>query len=286
LKFAWAAYELQPGLKSRGSSFFRPRRERIGSKIIAWRMVTGSNRTESTPTQRTASERCCRVVAFDGDDTLWIDDTDEKRWERDFEHLAVERLPHPAMTDALRRHLRASGYTQKGVQHALRASAREVCRGDVPAEWRAQVDAIPQLLGSLELRIPHGLDRALERLKQDGHALWVITMGDLIRQAIKLACFPLLSHFDVVEIVERKTRATYAQVLAAKGCAPSALTMVGDAFFEDVVPVVRLGGRAIHVPAGRWVVLRPLGGLLPTRRIRVCRAIAEVPDAIAAGGSL
>jgi hypothetical protein len=49
----------------------------------------------NTLEQRTASERPCRVVAFDGDDTLWIDDTDEKRWERDCKRLSVEGLPHP-----------------------------------------------------------------------------------------------------------------------------------------------------------------------------------------------
>jgi FMN phosphatase YigB (HAD superfamily) len=105
-------------------------------------------------------------------------------------------------------------------------------------------------------------------------------MGDLLRQAVKLCCFPFLDRFEVVEIVERKDAATYARVVAAHGLAPSALTMVGDAFFDDVVPVVRLGGRAVHVPKGRWKLLRPLGRLLPTRRIRVCRDIAEVPAAI------
>jgi putative hydrolase of the HAD superfamily len=284
LKFAGAAYELQPGLKSRASSFFRPRRERIGSKIIAWRMVTAWNRTESTLAQRTASERPCRVVAFDGDDTLWIDDTDEKRWERDCKRLSVEGLPHPDVAAVFRRHLRQHGYTPDGVQRALMASAGEICDGNIPGEWRAQVDAIPQCMHWLKLQSPPGLERVLTQLKQAGHALWIITMGDLIRQAIKLSCFPLIDHFDVIEIVERKNAATYQRVLVENGAARAALTMVGDAFFEDVVPVVRLGGRAIHVPAGRWVVLRPLGGLLPTRRIRVCRAIAEVPEAIAAAG--
>ena len=42
----------------------------------------------------------------------------------------------------------------------------------------------------------------------------------LIKQAIKLSCFPHLDAFDVVEIVDRKNTATYAQVLAANGCAP------------------------------------------------------------------
>jgi putative hydrolase of the HAD superfamily len=223
-----------------------------------------------------------RVVAFDGDDTLWIDDTDEKRWERDCKRLSVDGLPHPDMAQAFRRRLREFGYTQDGVQRALMESGREICDGDIPADWRAQVEAIPRCMQWLTLRCPTGLEDALARLKARGHALWIITKGDLIRQAIKLSCFPHLDQFDVIEIVDRKDAAVYARVLAANGCAPSALTMVGDAFLEDVAPVLRAGGCAVHVPVGRWVILRPLGGLIPMRRIKVCRDIAEVPDAIEA----
>jgi putative hydrolase of the HAD superfamily len=241
-----------------------------------------STQPKSTPDL--AAKRARRVIAFDGDDTLWIDDSDEKRWERDCKRLCGEHLPHPALADAFRRQVSAFGYTQQGVQRALLESAREVCGGEVPAEWRADVDAVPGLIASLNLRFPPGLEHALDRIGQNGQALWIITMGDLVRQAIKLCCFPFLDRFDVVEIVERKDAASYMRILAMHGSAPSALTMVGDAFFEDVVPVARLGGRAVHVPEGHWKLLRPFGSLLPTRRIRVCRDIAEVPEVVAAGG--
>jgi putative hydrolase of the HAD superfamily len=228
------------------------------------------------------AERPQSVVAFDGDDTLWIDDTDEKRWERDCKRLSTEGLPHPGIREAFRRRLRQCGYTPEGVQRALIESAREICDRDIPADWRAQVEAIPQCMDWLTLRCPPGLESALTRLQEAGHALWIITHGDLIRQAMKLACFPFLDRFGMVEIVDRKNAATYARIAAANGCAPAALTMVGDRFFEDVGPVVRLGGRGIHVPNGRWAMLRRFDRFLPTRRIRVCRTIAQVPEAIAA----
>jgi hypothetical protein len=80
-------------------------------------------------------------------------------------------------------------------------------------------------------------------------------------QAMKLACFPFLDRFGMVEIVDRKNAATYARIAAANGCAPAPLTMVGDRFFEDVGPVMRLGGRGIHVP--QW----PLGDVAAVRSI-------------------
>ncbi len=221
------------------------------------------------------------VVAFDGDDTLWIDDRDEKRWESHCKRLSVAGLPHPAIAEPFRRRLREIGYTPQAVQHALLDGAREICDGSIPADWRAQVEAIPSCAEWLTLRCPAGLDTALRSLQRRGHTLWIVTKGDLIRQAIKLSCFPFLDRFRLVEIVDRKDVSTYARLLAANGVAPADLTMVGDTFREDVIPVARLGGRGIHVPVGRWVALRPLGRLLPTDRIRICRNLAEVPEAIA-----
>jgi hypothetical protein len=125
--------------------------------------------------------RLCTIVAFDGDDTLWIDDTEEKRWERECKRLCVAGLPHPDMANAFHRHVSAFRYTQEGVQRALIESAREVCGGDVPAEWRADIDAIPGLVASLNLRFPHGLERALDGIAQNGHSFgssrWAISFA-------------------------------------------------------------------------------------------------------------
>ena len=223
-----------------------------------------------------------RVVAFDGDDTLWINDGDQRRWENECRRRDVEGLPHPGMSEAFRRYLREFGCVEDGVARALHSSCRDLCEGELPSHWSAQVEAVPEMARALNLRHPKGIEDMLERLKRAGYAIWLITKGDLIRQAIKLSCFPLVNLFDVVEIVDRKNVSTYRRVLAANGCLPSALTMVGDAYWEDVIPVVRLGGRAVHVTGDRSALLRALEQALPPRRIRVCRRLDEVPAVIAA----
>ena len=222
------------------------------------------------------------VVAFDGDDTLWINDGDQRRWENECRRRDVEGLPHPGMSEGFRRYLREFGCVQDGVARALFACCRDMYEGELPSRWSAQVDAIPEMARALNLRYAKGIEGVLERLKRAGYAIWLITKGDLIRQAIKLSCFPFVNLFDVVEIVDRKNVSTYRRVLAANGCRPCTLTMVGDAYWEDVVPVVRLGGRAVHMAGDHSAVLRALEQVLPTRRIRVCRRLDEVPAAIAA----
>jgi putative hydrolase of the HAD superfamily len=231
-----------------------------------------------------AGESTRLVVGFDGDNTLWINDDDQRRWESECRRRDIEGLPHPGMAAVFRRYLREFGCLQDGVSRALHSSCRDMCEGELPSRWSAQVAAIPEMTRALTLRYPQGLEGVLERVKRAGYALWLITKGDLVRQAIKLSCFPFLNLFDVVEIVDRKSAPTYRRVLAANHCPASALTMVGDAFWEDVVPVVRLGGRAVHVPIDRWALLRPLEWALPTGRIRVCRSLQEVPDAVGSMG--
>jgi FMN phosphatase YigB (HAD superfamily) len=57
-------------------------------------------------------------------------------------------------------------------------------------------------------------------------------------------------------------------------------TMVGDGLWDDIMPVVRLGGRAVHVVGNRWAVWSSLERALPSNRISVCRDLEEVPDAL------
>jgi putative hydrolase of the HAD superfamily len=229
-----------------------------------------------------AEDSSRRVVAFDGDDTLWTNDVDQRRWENECRRRDVEGLPHPDMSEVFRHYLREFGCLQDGVARALHSSCRDMSHGEIPSHWSAQVEAIPEMARGLNLRYPRGIERVLERLKEAGYTLWLITKGDLIRQAIKLSCFPFANLFDVVEIVDRKNATTYRDVLAANDCPSCAFTMVGDAFWEDVVPIVRLGGYAVHVSGDRWGVLRSLEQVLPIRRMNVCRYLEEVPDAIGA----
>ncbi|MDB5595158.1 MAG: haloacid dehalogenase [Hyphomicrobiales bacterium] len=215
------------------------------------------------------------VVAFDGDDTLWRDGTSEQDWERRFKHLAAGRLPSRAMEEDLRARLKQTGFTIDGVRDALLASGREACGEQLPPEWLAEVETLPELAGTLKIEPTADVDEALDRFSEAGHVLWIITKGDVVLQSIKLARFAQCHRFSRIEIVPRKTAPTYRRILAAAGVEPGRFLMIGDALTQDVLPVLRLGARAAHVPAGRWTLLRPLVGMLPTKRLKVCRTLGD-----------
>jgi putative hydrolase of the HAD superfamily len=215
------------------------------------------------------------VVAFDGDDTLWVDSTGEQDWEGQFKHLAADRLPSQAMERTFRAHLKENGFTIDAVRSALLASGRDACGEALPPDWLAQVEALPKIAATLKIDPARGLEEALECFSNAGHALWIITKGDVVRQAIKLARFGKWQRFSRIEIVPHKTVAAYRSILGNAGVEPNHFLMIGDTLTHDVLPVLRLGGWAAHIPAGRWSVLGPLESMAPLKRLRICRSLGD-----------
>jgi putative hydrolase of the HAD superfamily len=215
------------------------------------------------------------VIAFDGDDTLWVDGMREQEWERRFKHLAADRLPSQKMAADFRLLLNDFGFTIDGVQRALLISGRKTCPGKLSMEWLDQVEALPDLAGRLDIRPAQDLAETIDLFQRAGHPLWIITKGDLVRQAIKLAVFGHAHQFSRIEIVSRKTKACYASLLASCNLDARQFIMIGDSFTDDVLPVIRLGARAGHVPLGRWALLQPLEQMTWGRSVAVCRNLHE-----------
>src|SRR3954447_21830013 len=93
-------------------------------------------------------ESAHRVIAFDGDGTLWVNDADQRNWERKCRLHDVEGLPHRGMSEISRGHLREFGCASDGVARALEASCRDKSAGELPSHWLAQVAAIPEMAGA------------------------------------------------------------------------------------------------------------------------------------------
>jgi len=80
------------------------------------------------------------------------------------------------------------------------------------------------------------------------HRLVLITKGDLIHQTHKVTTSGLEHHFAEIDIVLEKDPTTYARVMRRIGVAPEQFCMVGNSVRSDVLPVIALGGSAVHVP--------------------------------------
>jgi putative hydrolase of the HAD superfamily len=76
----------------------------------------------------------------------------------------------------------------------------------------------------------------------------LITKGDLFDQQAKLARSELAPYFENVKVVAEKTLEMYRMLLKGSGIEPQRFLMVGNSLRSDILPVVRLGAHAIHIP--------------------------------------
>jgi len=76
----------------------------------------------------------------------------------------------------------------------------------------------------------------------------MITKGDLVHQTRKVTNSGIDHHFSDIEIVLEKDPDTYTRIVERLGVAPERFLMVGNSVRSDVLPVLAIGGQAIHVP--------------------------------------
>jgi putative hydrolase of the HAD superfamily len=191
------------------------------------------------------------LVGFDADDTLWHNEILYTRSQSRFAELlsgygldgrAAEELYATEMQN-----LRHYGYGIKSFALSMIETAIRLTDGRIQArEIQALLDIIRDMLAApVEL-----LDQAADvvaRLARS-HTLMLVTKGDLFDQERKIAQSGLSPFFAHVEIVSEKTEDTYRSLLSKHGVEPPRFLMVGNSLRSDIMPVVALGGHAVHIP--------------------------------------
>src|SRR6266508_99730 len=97
-------------------------------------------------------------------------------------------------------------------------------------------------------------------------------------QESKLARSGLGDLFLGVEILTEKNAESYGRVFQRRGIMAREFVMVGNSLRSDVVPVVELGGRAVHIPYQvTWQHEHVPDDELPEQGWRRISAIGELP---------
>jgi putative hydrolase of the HAD superfamily len=201
-----------------------------------------------------------QVIALDGDDTLWhsehlfVDTQDRFRdLVRPYVNLDDTSLDD-RLLDVERRNLPLFGYGVKAFTLSLVETAIEVTDGRIPgADLQAVLD-LGKVLIDHPVELLDGVREAVDVLT-NSYRVMVITKGDLLHQETKVARSGLADLFWRVEVVSEKDEATYQRILDRHAIDPSTFVMVGNSVRSDVLPVLALGGRAVHVPYSvTWVL--------------------------------
>ena len=195
-----------------------------------------------------------RVIAFDGDDTLWRNEMLFSMTQNRFCALLTRHVDIPAqviharLLETERHNLSAYGYGIKGFVLSMVETAIEVTEKRVPAEDIHTILAFGRTMLEHPIELIEGAREVLETLRSRDHELWLITKGDLFDQESKIARSGLVPLFDRIEIVSEKDQVTYQRLLDRQGVSPDEFLMVGNSLRSEVLPVVEIGGRAVNVP--------------------------------------
>jgi putative hydrolase of the HAD superfamily len=191
------------------------------------------------------------VLGLDGDDTLWHNENRFQLTQAELRELLQRHVPdadverHLAETEM--KNLGMYGYGVKAFTLSMIETAIELTQGKIPAgdlevilSWGKRM-----LMEPTEL-LP-GVEEALRELSLR-YELLLITKGDLFDQESKLARSGLAELFLGVEILSEKNAESYRGVLKRRGIKPEEFVMAGNSLRSDVLPVLQLGGRAVHIP--------------------------------------
>ncbi|HZD10176.1 MAG TPA: HAD family hydrolase [Candidatus Binatia bacterium] len=192
------------------------------------------------------------LIALDADDTLWHNE--------DAYHLARARFRElmakydvDGAVDECADHLEVAnidfyGYGVMSFVLSLIEAGLDLTgdrfRGE---DVRALVDLAKTML-TAEVSLYQTTEEVVSRLSE-AYELMVITKGDLLHQRNKVLRSGLGDYFGYVEVLSHKRPQDYAEILARYDVAPERFLMVGNSMRSDVLPVVEIGGWAIHVPS-------------------------------------
>jgi len=191
------------------------------------------------------------LIAFDADDTLWDNEILYVQIQDEFKRLLSGYLnPEPVqqvLDETERRNLRYFGYGIKSFTLSMIETAIELTEGEIRGE---DVRAIVGFAKKMKETPVQLLDHAAEvvELLSRSYELMLITKGDLFDQEAKIAGSGLAGFFKYVEIVSEKDSRTYEALLARYAIVPQRFLMVGNSLRSDILPVVAVGGQAVHIP--------------------------------------
>lgn len=194
-----------------------------------------------------------KVIAFDADDTLWQNEINYRKAEREFARAMLPfcKNEEDAVAYLMKvegRNIPLLGYGSKTFMIALAESAMELSDYKADCHLIKKVMDIGKKTVSPEMELYPHVEQVLQHLGRD-HALVLATKGDLRDQQTKIEKSNLARYFSHIEIMSEKHEENYRELLCKLGIAPSQFVMVGNSFKSDIIPVLNIGASAVYIPS-------------------------------------
>lgn len=195
--------------------------------------------------------RQLKVIAFDADDTLWVNEPYFQETEEKFCQLMADYLSHHSLSQELFRteiaNLKLYGYGIKGYILSMIEAALRISNGTIGSEGIGKIIQYGKELLEKPIELIDGVPETLESLK-GRYKLVVATKGDLLDQRRKLHNSGLGHHFHHIEVMSDKQEIDYIDLVKRLDILPEEFLMIGNSLKSDILPVLAIGGHAIHIP--------------------------------------
>ncbi|OCX51672.1 HAD family hydrolase [Mucilaginibacter sp. PPCGB 2223] len=192
-----------------------------------------------------------KVIAFDADDTLWVNEPYFRKTEERFYALLEGYLTtHNLERELLKTeidNLTLYGYGVKGFILSMIETALKVSDKNITAEIVEKIIRMGKELLEEPIELLDDVETVLSALKPK-YRLVVATKGDLLDQERKLRKSGLTHYFHHIEIMSEKGEADYLKLIKHLDIKPEEFLMVGNSLKSDVLPVIKIGGHGIHIP--------------------------------------
>lgn len=220
-----------------------------------------------------------KVIAFDADDTLWVNEPYFQETEEKFCELLAPYLSKHTLSQELFKteigNLRLYGYGIKGYILSMIEAALQISNHTISNEVIAKIILYGKELLEHPIELLDGVEETLEALKGK-YKLVVATKGDLLDQRRKLHNSGLGKYFHHIEVMSDKQEIDYQDLLKRLEIEASEFLMVGNSLKSDVLPVLGIGGHAIHIPFHTTWAHEKIDHKVEHERMKSMESISEV----------
>lgn len=192
-----------------------------------------------------------KVIAFDADDTLFVNEPYFQETEEKFCALLSDYLSNQGLSQELFRveiaNLDLYGYGIKGYILSMIEAAMRISNNTISIEIIQKIIEYGKELLQKPIELLDGVEETLAQL-HGKYKLIVATKGDLKDQQSKLHRSGLGHYFHHIEVMADKQELNYEKLLKRLEIEANEFFMIGNSLKSDVLPVLGIGGYAVHIP--------------------------------------
>ena len=192
-----------------------------------------------------------KVIGFDADDTLWINETYFREAEIEFAKLlsnyeTLNKIDQELFKNQIK-NLHLYGYGVKAFTLSMIESALEISNYNISNKTIEAILNIGKEMLNKPVELLEGVEEVLKTLSKK-YRLILATKGDLLDQENKLKKSGLIKYFHHIEVLSDKKEANYSKLLHHLDINPSEFLMIGNSLKSDILPLVNIKASAIHIP--------------------------------------